>query len=163
YYTYYHSSGLGSGAIRLTAVWSNGTMDVAVFRIAGQADSTVWPLITGATDLSVTYRKPAQAVCKVVGPDAHPALPCSFPNEILQLTITGSPSGGAGPTLDVTPLSLDFGSVNTGPPGKDLTLTVKNTGSTGFNAMVTSPSAVFTVSPSTSFAVGANSSQTVTV
>jgi hypothetical protein len=40
---------------------------------------------------------------------------------------------------------------------------VKNTGSASFNAVVTGGNSVFTVSPSTSFPVGANSFQNVTV
>jgi hypothetical protein len=70
-----------------------------------------------------------------------------------------SPSGGS---LAVSPTTLDFGSVNTGQ-GKDLTLAVNNNGSTSQNVIATTSNPLFSVSPSTSFAVGANSSASVTV
>jgi hypothetical protein len=143
YYTYYHSSTFSQSAVRLTVVWSNGNTDVAYFRNAGVTDNTVWTYISGATDLSVTYRKPAMPVCKVVGSNAQPG-PCSFPNEILQVTIAGSPSGGGGLTA---PSSLDFGA---GPTPATKMLTLKNAGATDItinSAPITPAGSPFTVTP----------------
>ena len=91
YYTYYNPY-TWANDVRLTVGWSNGTTSVAYFHVAGFSDNTAWPRIAGAANLSVTFKVPAKAVCKVVGSNSQPG--CTLANDVLLLGITASAGGG---------------------------------------------------------------------
>lgn len=78
------------------------------------------------------------------------------------ISFTVSAAGVA--RIDVTPASLDFGGVSVGQT-KDLTLTVRSTGSAALtvNAMTSSNARFSATAPATPFIVAAGGQQTVTV
>lgn len=84
----------------------------------------------------------------------------------VSVTLAGNGVTAAVPTIDVTPTSLDFGTVAVGQ-GKDLTLTIRNTGNAVLNVgpLTSSDARAFSVVPSsvTSFTVAAAGQQTVNV
>jgi hypothetical protein len=82
-YTYYQNYSWQND-VRLTVGCSNGTTDVAYFHVAGYNNNTVWPYLTGSTNLSLTFIVAPQAVFKVH--DNIPQ-PSGAANDILLLKI----------------------------------------------------------------------------
>jgi sugar lactone lactonase YvrE/P pilus assembly chaperone PapD len=83
---------------------------------------------------------------------------------MVSVAVTGSGMAAAVQDIDVTPTSLDFGSVTVGQ-SKDLTVTVRNTGNATLTVnSATSNNQQFSVtSPSTPFTVNAGAQQSVTL
>jgi hypothetical protein len=146
------------------AVKNNGGAGLSAIVTGGSAAFTATP----SSALSVAANS-SQTVTVHFAPTAAGPQLATFTvattdlSQTISVSVTGTGvSAPPASTLGVTPSSVDFGNVTTGQ-GKDLTLAVKNTGGASLTAIVSSSNPAFTVNPSSSFTVGANSSVSVTV
>jgi hypothetical protein len=170
----------GPASVDFGSVAVNSTKDVPVtIRNQGQvtlniqsavSSSTSYQPLTSSLDIpeggqaDVMVRVRPTAAGTVTGRLTLRSNDPTVPNFDIELTATGVAAGASGPSIGVSPPSLDFGSVVVNQSGS-LTLTIANAGSAALNvASMGSTNGLFTLAnSSSSFSIPPGTSQQVTV